>query len=80
MLIQHVPTVLVFWVLGAADARAPSFVQEPQAVPNSICFVAPSSKILGSAPPAPQPPVEKRDAQHKFLQHKGAHTEQSGRD
>ena len=85
---------------------------------TSICFVAPSSKILGSAAlrslvarsirkviranrfariirnwnpyfyrasgrfaritplsSAPLPPVERQDAQHKFLQHKGAHTE-----
>ena len=37
--------------------------------------MAPSSKFLDLLPPAPLPPMQKRDAQHNFLQHKRAHTE-----
>ena len=40
----------------------------------SSCFHGPSSKFLDLLPPASLPPVQKRDAQHMFLQHKGAHT------
>ena len=63
-------------VSGAADARLPGFVQEPECVSwTSICFMAPLSKFLDLLPPAPLPCVQKRDAQNKFLQHKGAHTD-----
>ena len=41
----------------------------------SICFHGPSGKFLDLPPPASLPPVQKRDAQHMFLQHKGSHTE-----
>ena len=40
----------------------------------SICFHGPSSKFLDLLPPASLPPMQKRDAQHMFLQHKGART------
>ena len=46
-----------------------SLVQKPQIVPQtSICFVAPSIKFLDLLPPAPQPPMQKRDARHTFVQ------------
>ena len=34
-----------------------------------------TSKFLDLLLPAPLPPVQKRDAQHKFLQHKRAHND-----
>ena len=37
---------------------------------TSICFHGPSSEFLDLLPPASLLPVQKRDAQHKFLQHK----------
>ena len=37
-----------------------------------ICFHGPSSKFLDLLPPASPRPVQKRDAQHMFLQHKGS--------
>ena len=52
-----------YLVSGAADARVLSFVQEPQSVSTSICFMAPLSKFLDLLPPAPLPTVKKRDAQ-----------------
>ena len=59
-------------VFGAADAEPQASSRSLRLCPwTSICLMAPSSTILGSAPPALQPPVEKRDAQHKFLQHEG---------
>ena len=36
---------------------------------------SPSGKFLDLLPPASLPPVQKRDAQHMFLQHKGSHTD-----
>ena len=41
----------------------------------SICFHGPSGKFLDLLPPAARPPVQKRDAQHMILQHRGSHTE-----
>ena len=49
--------------------RLPSFIQERQSVHG------PSGNFLDLLPPASLPPVQKRDAQHMFLQHKGAHTD-----
>ena len=46
----------------------------------SICFHGPSSKFLDLLPPASLSPVQKRDAQHMFLQHKGSHTDRYFRD
>ena len=43
----------------------------------SICCHGPSSKFLDLLPPTSPPPVQKRDAQHMFLQHKRTHTEQT---
>ena len=66
---NHVLTVLVFPVLGAhpgASESAPGL---------GICFHGPLGKFLDLLPPASLPPVQKRDAQHMFLQHKGSHTE-----
>ena len=41
----------------------------------SICFHGPSCKFLDPLPLTSLPPVQKRDAQHMFLQHKRARTE-----
>ena len=61
-MIKHVLTILVFWF--------------PSIVPVlALAFSAPSSNFLDQPPSAPLPPVQKRDAQHKFLQHKEAHTQ-----
>ena len=59
-----------FWFWGAADARLPSFVQEPQMVPPRLAFASwpPSSKSLDLLSPAPLPLMQNQDAQHKFLQ------------
>ena len=79
MLILHVLTVLVFWFWVLLMPKSQALSRSLRLCPwSSICFMAPSSKILGSAPPAPLPSVEKRDAQHKFLQHKGANTDRRG--
>ena len=67
-----------FLVSGAADTPPSSFVQEPQSAPldpTSIFFMAAWSKFLDLLPPVPLPSEQKRDAQHKFLQHKRAHTD-----
>ena len=60
-----------FLVLGAADAQAPSFVQEPEAVSlDQYLLHGPFEQNSWICSP-----VEKWDAQHKFLQNKGAHTD-----
>ena len=75
-LIQHVLTVLVFlsWVLllpwpppSSRSLRLCPWASPLLHGPLDIC--------LDLLPAAPPPPVQKRDAQHKFLQHRGAHTE-----
>ena len=69
-----------FLVPGAAGAPAPEFHPGASdcASKTSICFMAPSSTFLNLnlVAPARLPPVPKQDAQHKFLQHKGAHAEE----
>ena len=44
----------------------------------SICIHGPSNKFSDLLPPASLPPVQKRAAQHTFLRHKGAHTDENG--
>ena len=57
-----------FLVLGAAPAPASIFVSEPQIVPlASILLHGPLDSYLDLLPAAPLPPVQNRDAQHKFL-------------
>ena len=63
----------VFLVLGAAPAQASTFVSDclglfPWA---SILLHGPLGICLDLLPAAPLPPVQKRDTQHMFLQHKG---------
>ena len=69
-----------FPVLGAGGARPPKL--HPEVTRTSDCapelafaFMVHSSTFLDLLPPAPLPPMQKREAQHKSLQHKGAHTE-----
>ena len=70
----HCPGFLVL----AAPAPASTSVSEPQIVPlASILLHEPLDICLDLLPAAPLPPVQKRDAQHMFLQHRGAHTELS---
>ena len=75
-LIKHVLTVLLSGVgcLWCPTSRA-SFRSLKLCPWNSICFRGRSSKFLDLLPPTPLPPVQKRDAQHKFLQHKGGHSD-----
>ena len=55
---------------GAADACLADFVKEPQRVPGrAFASWPPSSEFLDLLPQAPLPPMQNRDAQHKFLQH-----------
>ena len=70
-LIQHVLAVLVLWSgagfhlrLGASDDSFPSILLHG---PLDIC--------LDLLPAAYLPPMQKRDAQHKFLQHGGTRCE-----
>ena len=65
-----------FLVLGAPPAPASTLVSEPQIVPLGWHFALRAlGHCLDLLPAAPPPPVQKRDAQHKFLQHRGARAE-----
>ena len=73
---QHVLTVLVFqtWVLLLP--RLPPSSRSLRLFPwASILLNEPSDICLDLLPAAPLPPVQKRHAQHMFLQHRGAHAE-----
>ena len=75
-LIQHVLTVLVFgsWVLP--PPRLPPLSRSLRLCPwASILLHGPLDICSDLLPAAPPPPVQKRDAQHMFLQHRGAHAE-----
>ena len=67
-------TVLVFlrsWVLVTPPPELHPGVS--QCAPGlAFAFMDPSSEFLDLLPPAFLPPVQKRDAQHMFLQHKGS--------
>ena len=67
-----------FGVLGAAPPPASTFVLEPRIVRLSYHFASWAlGLLLGSAARSSLPPVQKQDAQHMFLQHRGAHAESS---
>ena len=75
-LIRHVLTVLVFlfWVLLLP--RPPPSSRSLRLCPwTSILLHGPLDICLDLLPAAPPPPVQKRDAQHMVLQHRGAHGE-----
>ena len=75
-LIEHVLTVLVFlsWVL--LQPRLPPSSRSLRLFPcASILLHAPLDICLDLLPAAPLPPVQKQDAQHKFLQQRGARAE-----
>ena len=78
-LIQHVLTVLVFWSWGAAlRPRLPSSSRGLSLYPwTSILLHGPLDICLDLLPAAPLPPVQKRDARHMFLQHRGAHADRN---
>ena len=66
-LVQH-----VFWVPGAAPALASTFVSEPQIVPSAgILLHGPLDICLDLLPAARFLLMQKQDAQHMFLQHRG---------
>ena len=76
VLIQHVLIVLVFasWVLLLP--RLPPSFRSIRLFPwASILLHGPLDIWLDLLPAAPLPPVQNQDAQHMFLQHRGAHAE-----
>ena len=77
-LIQHVLTVLVFWSLVLLQPRLPPSSRSLRLVLYpSILLHGPLDVCLDLLPAAPLPPVQKRDAQHKFLQHRGARADKN---
>ena len=77
-LLQHVLTVLVFWSWVLIWPRLPPSSRSLRWFPwASILLHGPLDICLDLLPAAPLPPVQKRDSQHKFLQHKGAHADMS---
>ena len=75
-LIRHVLTVVVFllWVL-LLPRPPPSSWSLRLCDWASILLHGPLDVCLDLLPAAPPPPVQKRDAQHMFLQHRGARAE-----
>ena len=73
-LIQHVLTVLVFWSWVLLRPRLPPRSLKLFPWP-SILLHGPLDICLDLLPAAPRPPMQKRDAQHMFLQHRGARAE-----
>ena len=57
-------------MLGAAPALASSFVSWASILLHGCLDIC-----LDMLPEAPIPPLQKWDAQHKFLQHRGAHAD-----
>ena len=75
-LIKHVLTVLVFWSWVLLLPRLPPSSRSLRLFPwASILLHGPLDICLDLLPAAPLPPVQKRDAQHMFLQHRGAHAD-----
>ena len=75
-LIQLVLTVLVFWAWVLLLTRLPLSSWSLKLLPcASILLRGPLDIRLDLLPAAPLPPVQKRDAQHKFLHHRGAHAD-----
>ena len=67
VLIQHVLTVLVFLVWRPACELCPKASDCDPAL--AFASWPHSSRVLDLLPLAPQPPLQKRDEQHKLLQH-----------
>ena len=79
-LLQHVLTVLVFWSWVLPLTRlAPSSRSLRLCLWASILLYGPVDIAWDLLPAAPPPPVQKRDAQHMFLQHRGAHADTSAK-
>ena len=77
-LLQHVLTVLVFWSWALLVPRLPPSSRSLRLfLCSSILPRAALEICLDMQPATPLPPVQKRDAQHKFLQHRGAHAERN---
>ena len=75
-LIQHVLTVLVFWSSVLLCPLLPPSSRSLRLFPwSSILLYGPLGNCLDLLPAAPHPHVQKRAAQHTFLQHRGAHAE-----
>ena len=75
-LIQHVLTVLVFWSWVLLLHRLPPSSRSLRLFRwASIWLDARLAICLDLLPAASLPPMQKRDAQHMFLQHRGAHTD-----
>ena len=73
--LQHVLTVLVFWSWVLLLPRLPPWSRSLRLFPwASILLYGLLDSCLDLLPAAP-PPVQKWDAQHMFLQHRGAHAE-----
>ena len=65
-----------FPVLGAGHAPPPELHLGASECAPGLAFAFMALRAnLGSAAPTSLPPVQKRDAQHMFLQHRGAHAE-----
>ena len=65
-----------FLALGSAPAPASTLVSEPRIVPLGYAFALRAlGHCLDLLPAAPPPPLQKRDAQHMFLQHRGTHAD-----
>ena len=74
--LQHVLTVLVFWCWVLLLPRLPPWSRSLRLFPwPSILLYGPLDICLDLLPAAPPPSMQKRDAQHMFLQHRGARTE-----
>ena len=72
-LLQHVLTVLVFWSWVLLRPRLPPSPRSLKLFPwPSILLHGPLDICLDLLPAAPRPPMQKRDAQHMFLRHRGA--------
>ena len=69
-------TVLVFWSWVLLLPRLPPWSRNLRLFPwASILIYEPLDIAWICCPLLPLPPVHKRDAQHMFLQHRGAHAE-----
>ena len=76
VLLHHVLTVLVFWSWVLLLPRLPPWSQSLRLFPwANILLLWALGHCLDLLPAAPPPPAQKRDAQHMFLQHRGAHAE-----
>ena len=76
-MIQLVLTLLAFGLRVLLVPRLPASSGSFRVCPRTrICFMALGHLLCSSAAHNNSlPPVQKRDAQHKLLQHKGAHTD-----